>query len=185
VRLSAYLVTPEPGPLGVRVEPLGDELGPIVAGWIHVGVGAVIRARSGACGASAAPNRASAGSSRAGTHASGTARSGTSAATAPPPAPPPACANANVLASANAVADAIVVSFMVCLPWLVTKNKSRTRPIERLSTRWHRQTISDSQSETDSRKPTSASKRSGGRERRRSRRRKRGLAICERPCGTA
>ncbi|SHI07164.1 hypothetical protein SAMN05443248_7930 [Bradyrhizobium erythrophlei] len=95
------------------------------AGWIHVGVGAAVRARSGACGASAAANRASAGSSRAGTRASGAARSGTSAATRTASCSTASLCECERAGQRECCSQCNCREFHGCLPWLVTKNKSQ------------------------------------------------------------
>jgi hypothetical protein len=99
-----YLLVPEPGPVGVNVEPLGEEFGPsvlpeglavlfgllmvppapelpVVVPFIEEPVVVPLAAEPPAVEL--------------------------------PPAEPPLCASANVLESAKAVASAIVVSFIV------------------------------------------------------------------------
>src|ERR1700693_4788428 len=95
-----YLLRPEPGPVGVNVDPLGEALGPRVFPdglWVLFG------------GVTDAPARPPAAEPVALPVAAEPAEV--------PPAPdadaPPACASANVLESAKAVANAIVASFMV------------------------------------------------------------------------
>jgi hypothetical protein len=100
-----YLLKPEPEPVGVSVEPLGEALGPRVFPdglWVLLGevteappvpVVLPLDVEPVALPVAAEP------------------------AEVPPEAPldeaPPACASAKVLESAKAVASAIVVSFMV------------------------------------------------------------------------
>ena len=101
-----YLLKPEPGPLGVRVDPLGEALGPSVLPdgfWVLFGdvTGAValpvvalfVEEPVVVLPAAELP-----------------------AAELPPVEPPPLCASANVLESARAAASAIVVSFICHFP---------------------------------------------------------------------
>jgi hypothetical protein len=113
--LCLYRPVPEPGPDGVSVEPLGDELGPTVLpdGFVFVlepfaepavlpvelplplmvlPLDPVVPPVLPPLIPAAPPAKPPA---------------------EPPPAPPPACAYANVLERARAVANAIVVSFML------------------------------------------------------------------------
>jgi hypothetical protein len=114
-----YLATPEPGPVGVKVDPLGEELGPSVLpeGFIAFGVLAaglvvvepvalpvVVPVEEPV----AAPLMDPAGGA------------------APAPLVPLLllCASASVLESASAPANAIVTSFMVVIPLLMSKDKA-------------------------------------------------------------
>ncbi len=105
-----YLLRPEPEPVGVIVDPLGEALGPRAFPdglWVLFGevtdapavpVVLPLEVEPVALPVAAEP------------------------AAEVPPAPdadaPPACASANVLESARAVANAIVASFMVVSFWL-------------------------------------------------------------------
>jgi hypothetical protein len=103
--LLLYLLKPEPGPVGVSVDPLGEALGPSV---LPDGLWVLFGEVTGAAGAVTRPvvvvfveepfvvPPAA----------------GLPAAELPPVEPPPLCANANVLESARAVASAIVVTFI-------------------------------------------------------------------------
>ena len=109
-----YLLRPEPGPVGVNVDPLGEALGPRVFPdglWVLFGevtdapavpVVLPLDVEPVALPVAAEPAEV-------------------------PPAPdadaPPACASANVLESAKAVANAIVASFMVVSFSRMTKGK--------------------------------------------------------------
>jgi hypothetical protein len=104
-----YLARPEPGPVGVNVDPLGDALGESVLPDGFIGVGEtdeLLFIEPGALptvplvvpGADVVPVPLIAAPPL---------------VAAPAPAPPVPCAKASVLDSANAPANPIVVSFMV------------------------------------------------------------------------
>jgi hypothetical protein len=111
--LFGYLLKPDPGPVGVNVDPLGDAFGPMVLpdGFLAVSgpvvllplmpvvvLGVLFIVEPALEFPPPAP------------------------APAPPaPAPPPACASANVLESANAQASTIVLSFMDCFPFQIQR----------------------------------------------------------------
>jgi hypothetical protein len=101
---TCYLLVPEPGPVGVNVEPLGEEFGPsVLPEGLAVLVGLLtvppapelpvvvpLMEEPVVVPLAAEPP-----------------------AVELPPAEPPLCASANVLERAKAVASAIVVSFIV------------------------------------------------------------------------
>jgi hypothetical protein len=117
--LLVYRPVPEPGPEGVKVDPLGEEPAPIVLPDglvvepgplaepavlpVELPVPLIVVPLDPAVPAPALPPLVP--------------------AVEPPAAPPPACASANVLERASAVANAIVVSLMVIplVGWLLCR----------------------------------------------------------------
>jgi hypothetical protein len=116
--LSVYLLRPEPGPVGVNVDPLGEELGPIVvpdglpglfgtkAGLFVVEPGALpvvipfVVDEPGVVPLVA----------------------GAPVLVLPPAEPLPVCASANVLDRTKAPVNAIVASFMVVSSiWMIMR----------------------------------------------------------------
>lgn len=108
---SYYRLVPEPGPVGVNVDPLGEPLGPSVfpdgfmlVGGLLVGAEPVLPVAAPVVPPVVLP-------------VAPPLMDAPPAVPAPPDAPPAlVCASANVLDSANAVASAIVVSFIVFFP---------------------------------------------------------------------
>jgi hypothetical protein len=118
----AYLLRPEPGPVGVSVEPLGEAPAPMVVpdGFMVFGPVGVERAEPVALPVVVPLTDEPAG-----------AVVVVPLVAAPPEAepapaePPLLCASANVLDSASAVASAIVETFMAAFLSAMSMNKSR------------------------------------------------------------
>jgi hypothetical protein len=111
---ASYLLVPEPGPVGVNVEPLGEEFGPSV---LPDGLAVLF----GLVTAPLAPELPVVVPLIEEPVVVPLAAEPPAVELPPaePPEEPPLCASANVLESAKAVASAIVVSFIV-VPLLVT-----------------------------------------------------------------
>jgi hypothetical protein len=109
--VSIYRPTPEPGPDGPKVDPLGEAFGPSVfPDGLMVLLGAVVVAAPRLPELPPAPVPVVVPAPL---------------ADEPPtpelaPAEPPACANANVLDSDSTVARAIVVIFIVTSSWVMS-----------------------------------------------------------------
>jgi hypothetical protein len=106
--ILTYLLIPEPGPVGVSVDPLGDEPAPMVLpdGFVVVvEPGAVERDAPEPVVLPEVPMPVPLTDEP--------VLAPPEAEPAPPAEPPPLCASANVLVSARAVASAIVETFMV------------------------------------------------------------------------
>lgn len=115
----SYRPVPEPGPVGVRVDPLGEEPAPSVLpdgfvlvegpfadpGVLPEELPTPLMVLPLEPVVPPAPPLAPA------------------APPAAPPAPPPACASANVLVRASAPANASVDSFMIISSWVLVREK--------------------------------------------------------------
>jgi hypothetical protein len=115
---GTYLATPEPGPVGVKVDPLGDELGASVFPEGFVGLGV---ATPGLVAPVALPVVVPVVEEPVAAPLMDPAGGGL-----PMPLVPLLllCASASVLESASAPANAIVTSFMVIIPLLMSKHKA-------------------------------------------------------------
>jgi hypothetical protein len=103
-----YLPIPEPGPVGVSVEPLGEALGPSVLPdglWVLFGPAGLVVVEPAALPVVDEPVLVP-----------------VPVAELPPAEPVPLCARAKVPDSAKAAANAIVVSFMIVSLTLLTKD---------------------------------------------------------------
>jgi hypothetical protein len=106
-----YLRVPDPGPVGVRVEPLGEAFGPSV---LPDGLMVLFPTPPGAGLAVVLPFTEEPVVMPLAAGPPAAELPPAELPTEPPPAPPALCASANVLESAKTVASSIVLSFIGC-----------------------------------------------------------------------
>jgi hypothetical protein len=112
--LFLYLPIPEPGPVGVSVDPLGEALGPSVLPdglWVLFGLAGAVAVDPAVLPVVGEPVVVP-----------------VPVAELPPAEPVPLCASAKVPESANAAANAIVVSLMIDSLALLTKDNPPATP---------------------------------------------------------
>jgi hypothetical protein len=123
--LFLYLPIPEPGPVGVSVDPLGEALGPSVLPeglWVLLGPAGAVVVEPAVLPVVPVVDEP--------------VVVPVPVAELPPAEPVPLCASAKVAESANAAANAIVVSFMIDSLVSITKdNPPATSCVPRISAR--------------------------------------------------